>query len=887
MVISLLLAMSLVVAQGNDQKTRLTQRRSVTLPASSVLDKNAQALIASSGKVGFVASVTDGTLVSFSMTTGRTLSTVSVGETLGSISMVESGGRRLIAVPAANDPAGGTPATVSIIDATRSKRLELKSLLVLPRDSVITPGTSAIMTRDGRFCLIASSFDVPTLYLFDVESGQMASHLALIGRPSELALYDDQGQRMLAVASAAGNNLAIIRIDEQGRMVSNANFSPSIAQFDDANNPAFSSDGRLIYIAASTGDRLFAIDSGSAIIIDSISIPSPERITVAQGPDGIQMIAATRIRRPSNSKPGGVTIIENRDGLLSSRSEFTPPDGIDFALANNVVFTDDASIAFVGSTSGFLFAFNTGSGELESHQEIGSEIRRVALSEKTRSIAAVRSSSSGDEVSIINFDVVASAETNRSAPSIELVSPEVVEQGRARNLKLLVTGKNFTEGCSLLVNGVEMGADLVRRGSALETTLPKALFNQVASIGVVVKGADGVMSQPREFRVVRPDAPMIDRISPAEVPGPSKPFTLRVQGKNFRASSALIVGGRPLDTRQIGSHMLQATVPADIANTVRAEGLRVQVKDLAVPDLVSVNEKELSIFGPQVTELRTTVATIVAGAPSFGLRIAGKNFREGAQVELNVNGEGFTAVDVRRLGSGVVRLTVPTHIFQESGSLMVVVRNPDGSKSDPQELKVRAPEITGFAQKRVFAGSSDVRIDILGHNFRRNARVYAGNARIENKHVRFRTSSRLTVTLTGDLNRLLEKPDLLRFQVVNPNNADGVPSLNNALAVVAPEIADASIQTLTDDSSQVRVVISGANFRDGSMVEVFKVGMDDAPVLQLKPAALTDKRLIVLVSAKKLERLGSFRIRVVNPGTVSVASGFVATRQQDVASNHN
>ncbi|HSE35846.1 MAG TPA: hypothetical protein VLG74_01000, partial [Blastocatellia bacterium] len=626
LVISLLMAMSLVVAQGSDQKTRLTQRRSVTLPSSSVLDKHAQPLIASSGKVGFVASVTGGSLVSFSMTTGRILSTVAVGETLGSISMIESAGRRLIAVPAANDPAGGTPATVSIIDATRSKRLELKSLLVLPRDAVITPGTSAMLTRDGRFCLIASSFDVPTLYSFDVETGQLASHLALIGQPSEIALYDDGPQRMLAVASAAGNNLAIIKVDEQGGMVSTANFSPSIAQFDEANNPAFSSDGRLIYIAASTGDRLFAIDSESAIIIDSISIPSPERITVATGPDGFQMIAATRIRRPSNSKPGGVTIIENRDGLLSTRSEFTPPDGIDFALANNVVFTDDASVAFVGSTSGFLFAFNTSSGELESHQEIGSEIRRVALSEKTRSVAAVRSSSAGDEVTIINFDVVGSDETNSSAPAIELVSPEMVQQGRVSNLKLLVTGKNFTEGASLLVNGVEMGADLVRRGSALETTLPKALFNQITSINVVVKGADGATSQPRELKVVRPDAPIIDRISPSEMPGPSTPFTLRVQGKNFRASSSVIVGGRTLDTQQIGPRTLQAIVPAEIANAVRAEGLKVQVGDLAVPGLVSVNEKELSIFGPQVTDLRTTVAAVVAGGPSFGLRIAGKNF---------------------------------------------------------------------------------------------------------------------------------------------------------------------------------------------------------------------------------------------------------------------
>ena len=882
-----LLLLSLVVAQGGDHRTRLSQLRSVSLPSSHILDEHAQPLIASSGKVGFVASVTGGSLISFSVTSGRILSSVAVGETLGSISMTENAGRRLIAVPAVNDPAGGSPATVSIIDATSAKNLEMKALLVLPRDALITPATGAMLTRDGRFCVIASSFDVPMLYSFDVETGQLASHLALIGRPSEIALYDDGGRRMLAVASASGNNLSVIRIDEQGGLVSSANFSPSIARFDEANNPAFSSDGRLVYIGASTGDRLFAIDSESAIIIDSISIASPERITVASRPDGIELIAATRIRTSSNSKPGGVTVIENQDGRLTSRSEFTPPDGIDFSMANNVVFTGDASIAFVGSTTGMLFAFNTTTGELESYQEVGSKIRRVALSEKTHSVAAVRSVSSGDEVTIINFDVVGPDETDPSAPMIESVSPEVVEQGRVRNLKLVVAGKNFTEGASLVVNGVEMGADLVRRGSALEARLPKALFNQIASINVLVKGADGALSQPRELRVVRPDAPIIDRISPADVPGPSTPFTLRVTGKNFRTSSTVVVGGRLLNTQQIGSGTLQAIVPADIADTVRADGVRVQVKDLAVPDLVSANEKELHVFGPRVTNLRTTVQSVVAGSQSFGLRISGYNFREGAQVDLKVNGDVFTAVEVQRLGSRAIRLTVPTHIFQESGNLAVVVRNPDGSKSEARELEIRAPEISAFAQGKVFAGSSDVRIDILGQSFRRHARVYAGNARVENKLVRFRSSSHLTVTLTGDLNRLLEKADTLKFQVVNPNDADGVPSTDKGLSIVGPEIADASIQPAKDDASQVLVVIQGANFRKGAMVEFFKVGMEDAPVIQQKPATLTRDRLIIVVSAKKLERMGGSRVRVVNAGTVPVASAFFQPRQSDVASNYD
>jgi hypothetical protein len=543
--------------------------------------------------------------------------------------------------------------------------------------------------------------------------------------------------------------------------------------------------------------------------------------------------------------------------------------------------TSDGATAFVGSTGGILFAFNTSNGELESYQQVGSEIRRLALSEKSHSVAVVRSSPAGDEVSIISFDVVASDGANPSSPTIASISPEIVEQGRLGNLKLEVVGRNFTEGASLVVNGVEMGADLIRNGGALEARLPKSLFNQTTVIKVLVKGADGTLSQPRELKVVRPDLPVIDHISPSEVPGPTGPFLLRVTGKNFRASSAIVVDGHPLNTQQIGSSTLQAKVPADIAEAVKS-GVKVQVRDLTVPDLVSANEKELQVFGPRVTELKPTVPNVVAGGRSFGLRIAGYNFREGAQVDLRVNGDVFTAMQVQRFGSRILWLTVPTHIVQESGTLAVIVRNPDGSTSEPKELEVRAPEITSFAQDRVFAGSPNAQIDIRGKSFRRNARVYVGNARVENSHVRFRSSSHLTVTLDGDLTRLLEKPSTLKFQVVNPNNADGVPSADKGLAIVGPEIAEASVEAAQEDSAQLRVIIQGANFTRNSTVEFFKVGMEDAPVIQQKPQLATDGKLIVSVSAKKLERMGKFRVRVINPG--NVASRLVQPRPLTVAS---
>ena len=254
----------------------------MALPSYAILDENAQPIIASSGKVGFVSSVTGGTLISFSVTSGKVISTLVVGETAGPISMVEAAGRRLIAVPALSDASQGLAPTVSIVDAKSARRLDVKSLLVLPADAQITTATRPVLTRDGRFCLIASSFSEPHLFSFDIETGQLVSQLSLVGRPSEMAFHDEGGKRRLAISSAVANSVSIIDVDAEGQLSLASSFAPTGARLDEANNPAFSGDGRTLYIAASEGDQLFAIDADSGAQTASISVISPQRISVAR-----------------------------------------------------------------------------------------------------------------------------------------------------------------------------------------------------------------------------------------------------------------------------------------------------------------------------------------------------------------------------------------------------------------------------------------------------------------------------------------------------------------------------------------------------------------------------------------------------------------------------
>ncbi|HYP27714.1 MAG TPA: hypothetical protein VE262_13440 [Blastocatellia bacterium] len=878
-IISCLVALSLAVAHGSGNRAQLGESRSISLPSHAILDESAQPVITASGKTGFVSSITGGSLISFSATSGKLLSSMVVGETIGPITMLESGGQRLIAVPALNDPANGNPATVSIIDAGRPRDLELRSLLVLPQDALLTPSTHALLSEDGKLCFIAASFNEPSLLSFDVESGALVSRLPLLARPSEATLYDKGGVRRLAVASSVSNTLSLINVDGQGHLTLTESFSPGDARFEDSNNPAFSSDGRTVYIAASAGDKLMAVDSTSGALLGSAPVSSPRKITVASA-GAEELIGVTRAGEKKGENAGGVTVLVNLGGQLAVRSQFTPPDGIEFSRSNNVVFGGDASVAFVASATGVLFAFDTVTGELESHQVIGSELRRIAVNEKSRTVMAIRSAPSGDEVVIVSFDQAASDgadEPGSGAPAIMALSPSVVQQSRPQNLRLIVEGTNFVQGSALVVEGEEIRAKLMRGGAVLEGTIRKALLTQPRDLSVQVKTPGGALSNSLPLRV-DPLKPVIDKLKPGRIPGPSSAFTLRVLGKNFRPSSAIHVAGQQLNTKYAGVE-LQAVVPKSLADSVRV--LKVRVRDMAVPSLES-NEMDLTVFGPTIDELRTNQKDVVAGAGSFTLKILGENFRPGARVK--INDQMVAPGNVLFFGGSLIKLRVPGRLSQVVGTLKVSVLNPGDIESNLKELSAVGPSIESVGPGAVLAGQKEMKVGIHGANFRPGARVKikgpgGDEFQVSPRRIRFISNTRIVVKLGGKLNSLLAQPGDLKFQVINPNNSEGIPSEDHLLKVEGPEVTGALIKPAPGDEDRRRIVMEGKNFRDGAVVEFIKDGL---VVRQQVPVRMTPEKLIITLPANKIVALGGptrFQLRVTNPG--DVLSNSVAPQVDD------
>src|SRR5262249_19383857 len=220
-----------MIVQGSGPQTRLEIGKSLSLRSETILDEHTEPLLSAAGHFGFVTSTTGGSLISFNTATGKVLSSVIVGEGAGRCTMVENGSSRLIAVPCANAPEAKRPATISIIDASNPRRLDPLSLIILPPEAHLVSSAKAMLTTDGRFVLIPSFFDEPTLFSFDARTGQLISQVQLIGRPSNVELMERGAASfggLIAVTSPVTNTVSVINLDEQGRLGQQSTFSPAL-----------------------------------------------------------------------------------------------------------------------------------------------------------------------------------------------------------------------------------------------------------------------------------------------------------------------------------------------------------------------------------------------------------------------------------------------------------------------------------------------------------------------------------------------------------------------------------------------------------------------------------------------------------------------------------
>jgi hypothetical protein len=474
---------------------------------------------------------------------------------------------------------------------------------------------------------------------------------------------------------------------------------------------------------------------------------------------------------------------------------------------------------------------------------------------------------------VVGFELEESGAGEPERPSILALKPGSVEQGRTKPLTLTVRGDNFSEGARLLVNNLPVEATVSRGGKAMTARLPASLFAQAVDLLIQARNPESVASDPLPLRVLRPADPVIRRLTPNEAPGPANRVLLRIIGENFRPTSKIKIqrieadGSRGetarFDPESIKPARLTGTVPATFARRVGA--IAVRIEDDAVEGVVS-NEERFAIFGPRIHELQTSVGSVTAGAGGFQVRIAGSNFREGAEVRLNSN--AVPASRVARISDRLIKVTIQSRQIQNSGALVLTVRNPDGNESEAKEIAVNAPKIARVEPGALLAGTDKARIDIHGSFFRRHSSVRLTTPEgVEIKRrVRFHSREHITVLLSGAAGRVLDQPAMLSLRVVNPNNDLGVASESVDLEVAGPRIEAAAFEPVDKNEKIARLVIQGKHFRSGSLIRFFA---GELLYREEAPDQISAEKLVLAVKRKKLEAYAGLHVAVLNPGAIT------------------
>jgi hypothetical protein len=453
---------------SGDKGVRPGKPRIVRLSAGTVLDEHSAPLISSDGAFGFVSSASSGSLIVFSLATGRVLSSTRFGEVAGLPSIAETGSRRIVALPTTTYVGRRGSAVVHLLDASTPTNITRISDVALPAGAQIAPSSASPITSNGRFGVIATGPGQPKLLSFSVESGKIISEIALPGWATAIALSplangEASSECCIAVISTSANTLSLFTLDQTGRLTAKSRFVPDDAHFDVTDSPAFSTDGRRLYFAATKGERLFSLSVEDGSVVDTIKLRSaPRRVTVATSITGTELIGVTHVNAVA-TLPAGVSILESRSGRLTMKSEATLPEGTGLSPASGLAFDNERSLAFIGTLGGALIGFDIETGAPAIVQSVGGELRNFAQLRGT--LVGVRSSSTADEIAVVPLIENPDESDTTGAPS---TLPEITGvSGDGEYLRLVIDGSNFSKDAA--VELVRAGRVLSRRSPILVT----------------------------------------------------------------------------------------------------------------------------------------------------------------------------------------------------------------------------------------------------------------------------------------------------------------------------------------------------------------------------------------------------------------------------------
>jgi hypothetical protein len=319
------------------------------------------------------------------------------------------------------------------------------------------------------------------------------------------------------------------------------------------------------------------------------------------------------------------------------------------------------------------------------------------------------------------------------APQLTGITPNTAAAGSPA-FTLTVNGNNFLNTSVVRWNGTNRPTAFIS-ATQLTAQIPASDIASVGAASVAVftppnaAGFGGGTSGAATFTINQAPNPLpaISSLNPNPATAGGAGFTLTVVGANFVANSVVQVNGANRPTMFISATQLTAQIPA--SDTAAAGSASIQVVNPA-PGGGTSGALQLNIVNPTPAIAALFPNSIVAGGAGLTLMVNGSGFVPGSSVRWNGANRQTTFISATQLSAQIVAADV-----QSVGSATVTVASPapGGGASNSVTFTILAqplppPALHNVTSTIVAQGARQVRLTLVGANFRPGARVVIGSS---------------------------------------------------------------------------------------------------------------------------------------------------------------
>ena len=366
--------------------------------------------------------------------------------------------------------------------------------------------------------------------------------------------------------------------------------------------------------------------------------------------------------------------------------------------------------------------------------------------------------------------------------------------------------------------------------------------------------------------------PMIETLSPNEIPIGSAGAQISIEGGPFLRNSRVYFESTALSTTFVDSSELRATIPTGLLSN--AADVRVFVRN-GDPSLQTIDSPSVQLRvgnpPPQIEALSDQPDPLIAGSPGFNLTVTGVDFLPGVVVFAGVVAQATTFVSDTEL-----RVTISSEALTRGGFVSITAVNPGPSVHSAEMLLpvvALPPTISGIspqsAEVRLQPDLPPLTIEVRGAGFEEGAVVLVDGAIVITT---FESENLLRANVPA---AILSRSGIHVIQVRNPE-----PTLDDSFAVPFTLVTPRPVLTSVNGTAtfarrfgevqEVPLLFNGSDFSPDSLVWAsapcdtnLTDDIDDANTFKsLSTTRLTDK---VLLAGLRVACAGTYTVQVRSP----------------------